>query len=602
MVEKNIKINSTSARLLEVNMVKKPNRVFLIFILLVSSSIMLQAENTKDEINDLCDSYIEYWKQFYPSKALAAGEVRCAPLFENFSPNSIDRWLNVNKKILKAIPKKKISLSLDPRINITILKRQIEMELEKWAIDRKQHNAASLYTGLISQAMTYILVRDNLNPEEKIKAIKKRLAGINAFCLHAQKNLQNGSPISTHGSIMQLKRSALFYGTNLPDIAEKWLKSDQKSTFYEECKNTALQIKNLSNYIEEKILPNLSKTDYLGKKNYSRKLKLYTGCSLTPDELEKMSLQEIIDVRGLMADLSRKYWIHTYPNIEPPNEISLLLNKSLEDMEKDREDNQKDFLKLFIDLTNQAEAFVQKKNLVSVPKKRTLKIQMSPEHFSGAAVGGVYSAGPFDPDADTLLFLPTISDNAPQKTKEGFYRSFNNPFNRMIITHEIIPGHYHQLKIAAKNPFLVRSLFTNTIYAEGWATLCEELTLDHGWDNNNKLTRLAHLRKRLENAVRAYVSVKVHCHGWHKEQLTQFAVDRGLLAPQFAINLWNRVIASPMQITSYFLGYKKMSALLKSEKTRQGTRFNIREFNDKVLEAGSIPIDELPEILRNKIK
>ena len=87
----------------------------------------------------------------------------------------------------------------------------------------------------------------------------------------------------------------------------------------------------------------------------------------------------------------------------------------------------------------------------------------------------------------------------------------------MIIAHEIYPGHYLQLKVAAGEAPALRSLFANGVYVEGWGTFSEELMLDAGWDDHNRLTRLAHLRKRLENATRAYVSVMVHVHDWNEE-------------------------------------------------------------------------------------
>jgi uncharacterized protein (DUF885 family) len=80
----------------------------------------------------------------------------------------------------------------------------------------------------------------------------------------------------------------------------------------------------------------------------------------------------------------------------------------------------------------------------------------------------------------------------------------------------------------------------------------------------------------------------------------EFAVKEGLLAPQFAINLWNRVIDSPQQIVAYFLGFKKFSALLDAEKKRLGDKFRTLEFSDRVLNAGAVPIDELYAILENK--
>ena len=117
--------------------------------------------------------------------------------------------------------------------------------------------------------------------------------------------------------------------------------------------------------------------------------------------------------------------------------------------------------------------------------------------------------------------------------------------------------------------------------------------LDAGWDNDRILTRLAHLRKRLENAACAYVSVMVHVQGWNKDQLMDIAVKRGLLAPQFAVNLWNRTMNSPSQITSYFLGFRGFRELWNTEQARLGDSFLTRRFVDSVLHAGPISIDAL---------
>ncbi len=262
-------------------------------------------------------------------------------------------------------------------------------------------------------------------------------------------------------------------------------------------------------------------------------------------------------------------------------------------MESHRVNNSADFLEQFITLIDKAENFIYEKKITSIKDSRSLHTALSPSHFAGAAIGGVYPAGPFDPDADTLFYLPTIPDNSPDEVKDGFYRSFNDHFNKMIITHEIFPGHYFQLKESSRNPHIVRTVFGDDLFIEGWATLCEQLTLDRGWDDNNILTRLAHLRKRLENAVRAYSSVQVHCKGWSKDRMLTFAVEKGLLAPQFAENLWHRVINSPFQLTSYFLGFRQFDMILK--KREKNPKFSIQKFCDKILTSGSMPLDLIDE-------
>jgi uncharacterized protein (DUF885 family) len=163
----------------------------------------------------------------------------------------------------------------------------------------------------------------------------------------------------------------------------------------------------------------------------------------------------------------------------------------------------------------------------------------------------------------------------------------------MIISHEMFPGHYLQYKVAVSKAPALRSLFPNGAYTEGWGSFVEEVMLDRGWADNAPLTRLAHLRKRLENATRAHVSVQVHTGGWGRDEVLTFAREQGLLAPQFAENLWQRVVNSPMQITDYFVGYRRFHELFAE---RDADR-PLREWVDAVLEAGPVPLELLPPLI-----
>ena len=91
----------------------------------------------------------------------------------------------------------------------------------------------------------------------------------------------------------------------------------------------------------------------------------------------------------------------------------------------------------------------------------------------------------------------------------------------------------------------------------------------------------------------------VHIHGWDEEQAHGVrGTGRGLLAPQFAINLWHRVMNSPLQIPSYFLGFHGFRALWAEENRRLGEDFKTRDFVDKVLRAGAVPIDALYSLFK----
>lgn len=90
----------------------------------------------------------------------------------------------------------------------------------------------------------------------------------------------------------------------------------------------------------------------------------------------------------------------------------------------------------------------------------------------------------------------------------------------MITPHEIFPGHALQLNQAARHPRKVRVLFADGVYVEGLGTFCERLMLDLGW--GEPLSRLAHLKKQLENIARTIVDIRVHARGMTREEVRRF--------------------------------------------------------------------------------
>ncbi|MGW8266534.1 MAG: DUF885 family protein [Longimicrobiales bacterium] len=345
----------------------------------------------------------------------------------------------------------------------------------------------------------------------------------------------------------------------------------------------------------------------LGQEAYGAELRRYYDMEITPEEVAERALREIQAVRRLMGETAAAYWRETREGAstsgpaEPPRDEKALIAWALSEMEENRPSSQQESLELFTRFADEAEAFVRERGIATLPSERTLGIVLTPPSAGPAQrIGFVDSAPPFDSTAFTVLSLPTIEDTFPEQEKEDFYRSFNNHFNKAIIVHELFPGHYMQAKIASRNPRKARIFFPYEPYIEGWATLVEKIALDAGWDDHDRLTYLAHLRKRLENANRAYTSVQVHCFGWTEDEVLRFSEEESLLAPQFAKSLWGRLERSPLQMTSYFLGGDRLAGILEAEKARLGEGFDIQAFNDAILQAGPVPFDLIPEVLASR--
>jgi len=572
-------------------------------LILIYCILCYTGEIRSSEIKDISREYIETWKQFFPSQTFALGFSESIFNFEDFSETKIKDWLKFNKKILNQISKHESNFTLEDRIDARLLKIQVKSEIEKWEREAPHKNSLSFYTCLISQATTIVLDSKLLMPGEKYRIILQRLDAVNNLCSTATYQLESGNFERMKRSLTDLERSLKFYKDKLPEIVIDWIEPKNHGKFVEKCRYTSSQINSLMSHVKNNLRSNLTKSDYmiLGREEFTRKLRLYTDSELTPQQLEQMALEEIQDVRQLIANTSKEYLRETYSSLKISDDFDGLVDKALADMEKNHPHGEQEYLQLWTKLAKQAEEFIREKKIVSLPENQTLSIVLAPESSGpNARIGWVASAPPFQPNPWTTIYLPTIPDSNPEQDKMEFWRSFNNYFTRFIVIHELFPGHYIQNKINRENPHPVRIFFPYGLYSEGWATFCETIALNAGWDNYNKLTRLAQLRKRLENANRAYASVQAHCNGWDQGKVLEFSVTQSLLAPQFAKSLWGRLMRSPLQMTSYFLGYKKFIELYESEKKRCGEKFLLNDFMDMVLRAGPIPIDEFPHIFRNK--
>jgi len=561
-----------------------------VFSCLVLIAVLGCQQPPTDDIRAIADDYLDAWADFYPSQALTAGQAEAAPQLEDFSQPTIDAWLDLNRHTLTRVENLPESSSLDDRIDRQLLGRQIHRELFQWGEIEAHRTDPQTTSSLVNHALTAVLVRGNLTPEMKIEAVLSRLQGLQRLCGTAEHNLVDGRPSATEASIRDIRSTAAFIEVGLLTALEVPDDSPHRETLSAASAQTATELNALADWLENDL--DLSLGDAYGEALYARKLALAYGPHVTPEVLERIANTEIETVRGLMEELARTSW-----EVDAAADFNEFIQPILAEMEGHRASNQQEFLQEFLDLIDRSRRFLQEKDLIDLPGHETLFTALSPSHFAGAAVGGVYSAGPFDPEAETLFYLPSVPDSAPEAARDGFYRSFNTHFNTMIITHEIYPGHYLQLKVAAHHPSRIRALFAGNDFTEGWASFVEQMTLDAGFDDDRPLTRMAHLRKRLENAVRAYASVQVHCRGWSRDELGAFAVETGLLPPQFAENLWHRALLSPIQLPSYFVGFRVFDEAYERERTRLGDAFSLKTVNNSVVDSGGIPLAMLEEYL-----
>ncbi|WP_254602907.1 DUF885 family protein [Sphingomonas bacterium] len=161
-----------------------------------------------------------------------------------------------------------------------------------------------------------------------------------------------------------------------------------------------------------------------------------------------------------------------------------------------------------------------------------------------------------------------------------------------LVFHEGIPGHVWQGEYAQQLP-LIRSILAFNAYSEGWALYAEELADELGMYADDPAGKLGYLMGLSWRAVRLVVDTGIHAMGWSRERaLTEFVAATGLPRTNAASEV-DRYCAWPGQACGYKVGQTEIVAQRDRAKAALAARFDLRDFNQAVVEGGNVPLDVL---------
>ncbi len=165
--------------------------------------------------------------------------------------------------------------------------------------------------------------------------------------------------------------------------------------------------------------------------------------------------------------------------------------------------------------------------------------------------------------------------------------------------HETIPGHHLQGAIAKERRDLhplVRNTFSSG-FGEGWALYAEGLADEMGLYASD-VGRMGMLASEAFRAARMVIDAGIHTRGWKREQALEYLMSHTVVSEAEAQGEIDRYISWPGQAPSYMIGRLEILRLRSDAQQQLGAKFDIREFHDRVLENGCVPL----EFLRSNIK
>lgn len=207
------------------------------------------------------------------------------------------------------------------------------------------------------------------------------------------------------------------------------------------------------------------------------------------------------------------------------------------------------------------------------------------EAFREASASAEYMQGSVDGTRPGIFYvpIPTIAE-------------YNLYSDEDLFLHEAIPGHHYQISLQQENsrlPQFRRTLWYSA-YGEGWALYCESLGKELGlYDDPYQYFGM--LSAEMHRAIRLVVDTGIHAKGWTREQAIRYSLDHEAESEASIVAEIERYMAWPGQALSYKVGQLKIRELRARAEKELGGRFDIREFHDRVLESGCLPLRVLEQ-------
>lgn len=161
-----------------------------------------------------------------------------------------------------------------------------------------------------------------------------------------------------------------------------------------------------------------------------------------------------------------------------------------------------------------------------------------------------------------------------------------------LAMHEAIPGHAWQGEYANKMP-LIRTMLAFNAYSEGWALYAEQLADELGLYDDFEVGRLGYLQSIAFRACRLVVDTGLHAKRWTREQGVAFFVERNGSNPLEVASEVDRYCSWVGQACGYKVGHSEINRQRTRAQTALGARYDLRDFNDALVQGGNVPLDVL---------
>jgi uncharacterized protein (DUF885 family) len=507
------------------------------------------------------------------------------------------------------------SLSPEDRADYDIIDEQIGLSLFDIDMAQSWRRSPQTYVELIGTALYNPFVLEYAPKPTRFRHIIARMNGIPAFMESARRQLRQAPPEWIKVASEENDGNIALVDKTLRAEVPAELKDD-----YDKAASSALDsLRAFNRFLSEDLSqrgrrgPGAGDTSAdwrLGPEKYAAKFKLALATDRTADQVLSDAESRLKAVRAQMLEMSLPLHARWFADHKDHSDLTgearenqvvkevldhIAQNHStpasyMDDARKDLDDTRN---------------FARQKNLLTLPGGNNLQVIPTPEFERGIyGVAGFNPAPVFEPQLGAFFWVTPIPPDWSKERVESKLREYNFYNLQLLTIHEAMPGHYVQGEFAnqiqPKMRGVLRALYSNGPYVEGWAQYITQTMLDEGYMDNSPELRLTLLKQELRVDANAIIDIRLQTNRMTDEQAMQLMERDTFQEHEEAVAKLQRAKLSSTQLPTYFTGWHDWLRVRDLVKSTQGSAFTLHDFHDRALKEGGVPLPVLGRLLTGK--
>lgn len=232
-----------------------------------------------------------------------------------------------------------------------------------------------------------------------------------------------------------------------------------------------------------------------------------------------------------------------------------------------------------------ARRFIHDHDLATLPEGETLDVMPTPSFMRSAIpLAAYFEPAAFDRPINGVYIVTPSVDGDPDAMLEHNWSSIVN-----TSVHEAFPGHHLQFASALWSATPSRLLTAAPDFAEGWATYCEQMMLEAGFEDTPP-RRVIVATDAIWRACRIILDVQLQRGDIGIDEAVTFLAQHTGFSKPVARAEVLRYTQHPGYNLSYLLGKVLLLRLRDDERARLGAAFSLKAFHDALLYSGTLPV------------